>query len=86
VRLKIRRAAAQEELTFQTGASVVHKWAMAWSPQNILVLYSSDAGIFAYDISDGRIVERRANKDEEEIGRAAYEKKYGGRPIAVTDR
>jgi hypothetical protein len=69
-------------MTYQTGASAVHKWAMAWSPKNILVLYSSDAGIFAYEIREERIIERRADRDEQEIGRAAYEKKYGRRPLA----
>ena len=82
VRLTITDTATGGQHTYQTGASIVHKWAIGWSPKDVLVLYSSDAGIFAYEIQGGHIVERRADKDEEEIGRKAYESKYGRRPIA----
>jgi hypothetical protein len=82
VRLKIRDIATGGELTFQTGASTVHKWAIGWSPKNVLVLYSSDAGIFAYEVYERRIIERRADPNEEETGRLAYERKYCRRPIA----
>ena len=81
VRLKIKNISTGGELTFQTGASTVQKWAIGWSPKDVLVLYSSDAGIFAYEVREGRITERRADTTEEEIGRAAYERKYGRRPI-----
>jgi hypothetical protein len=43
----------------------------------VLILYSSDIGIYAYEIHDGVISERLANAAEQEIGRKAYQEKYG---------
>lgn len=80
VRLRIMDVHAKREITFQTGASDVQKWAAAWSPANTLVLYSSDVGTSAYDIRDGQIMERAPDADELEVARNAYEKKYGKRP------
>lgn len=78
VRLKIIDASAKSEIAFQTGASDMQKWAVAWSPSNSLVLYSSDIGTLAYDIKGAHIVERAPDATEQEVGRQAYEKKYGG--------
>jgi hypothetical protein len=80
VRLRVISLTTNKEAEFQTGASDAQKWAIDWSPKNIFVLYSSDAGIFAYDLRDGAIVERPATEEEKEIGRHAYEKKYGNKP------
>lgn len=80
VRLRVTDIVARREITFQTGASDVQKWAAAWSPSNSLVLNSSDIGTMAYDIRDGRIAERVPDAAELEVGRKAYAKKYGSRP------
>jgi hypothetical protein len=80
VRLRVTDIKAQREITFQTGASDVQKWALAWSPANSLVLYSSDVGTLAYEMNGGQIVERVPTAPELEVGRKAYEKKYGTRP------
>jgi hypothetical protein len=82
VRLRLTDNRTNKEIIFQTGASDVQKWAMNWSPTNTLVLYSSDIGIHSYEVHDGAITERIATPEEQEIGRAAYEKKYGKRPRA----
>jgi hypothetical protein len=79
VRLRIVDESTGKELTYQTGASNTMKWAVGWLNE-VLVLYSSDIGTHAYDVKNGKIIERRANEEEEEIGRKAYEKKYGKRP------
>lgn len=77
VRLGIEDIKTKRWLTFQTGASDVQKWAVAWSPSDSLVLYSSDIGTLAYDVKDGQILERTPDADELEVGRKAYEHKYG---------
>lgn len=82
VRLRVISLATKKEAEFQTCASDAQKWAVDWSPKNILVLYSSDAGIFAYDLKDDSIIERPATEEEKEVGRRAYEKKYGRKPRA----
>ncbi len=69
-------------VTFQTGASDYQKWAIAWSPSGSLVLYSSDIGIYAYDIKDGKIDERSPTDAESEVARDAYQKKYHKKPPA----
>jgi hypothetical protein len=79
VRLRIVDESTGKELTYQTGASDNMKWAVGWFNE-VLVLYSSDIGTRAYDIKDGKIIERPANEEEKEIGRKAYEKKYGKEP------
>ena len=66
VRLRVTDIVARREITFQTGASDVQKWAAAWSP--------------SYDIRDGRIAERVPDAAELEVGRKAYAEKYGSRP------
>ena len=80
VKLVVTEVATGRKIGFQTGASDTMKWALAWSPKNVLVLYSSDIGISAYDIEGGKIIERPPDHDEEEIGREAYKAKYGTRP------
>ena len=80
VRLRVTDLVASREITFQTGASDVQKWAAAWSSSNALVLYSSDIGTMAYDIKDGRVTERVPAAAELEVGRKAYQQKYGSRP------
>ena len=80
VRLRVTDVVAKHELAFQTGASDVQKWAVAWSPSNTLVLYSSDAGTMAYEIKGGQVVERVPDAAELEVGRKAYEGKYGRKP------
>jgi hypothetical protein len=80
VRLKVQDVQAAREITFQTAASNVHKWAIAWAPSGALVLYSSDIGILAYDIDAGQIIERTANDGESEAAREAYREKYGHAP------
>lgn len=78
--LKGGRGATKAEIQFQTGASNSQKWALDWARGDIIVLYSSDIGVYAYELTGGKIVERLANEDEKEVGRNAYEKKYGKRP------
>ena len=80
VRLVVHEIATHKDLTFQTGASDGQKWAVAWSPTNALVLYSSDIGTNAYDIKGGVITQRAADSVELEAGRGAYATKYGVRP------
>lgn len=82
IRLKIHEIPSQKTFVFQTGASNTQKWAIGWSPNNVLILYSSDIGIYAYETRDGIIMERPAAEDEKEIGRDAYEKKFGQKPRA----
>jgi hypothetical protein len=82
VRLKINEVQAKREISYQTGASNGQKWAIAWSPAGSLVLYSSDVGIMAYDIKGHQIVERAADRAEEQVGREAYRRKYGKSPRA----
>lgn len=82
VRLRVVEVATKKEMQFQTAASDRMKWAMEWSPKSSLVLYSSDAGTTAYDVHNGSIVERVATEEEKEVGRHAYEKKYGNKPRA----
>ena len=82
VRLKVTDLRTKKEIIFQTGASDSQKWAINWSPKDVIVLYSSDIGIYSYEIHDGAISERSATPDEEAVGRAAYEKKYGKKPRA----
>ena len=72
--LRVQETRTKREITFQTGASDIQKWAIAWSPANTLVLYSSDIGIYAYEVKDGKLVERLANDSEKEVGRSAYRK------------
>ncbi len=80
LRLDITVAGNQSPLSYQTGASSLQKWALAWSPTDALVLYSSDIGIFTFDIHAGSVSERQPTPEEAEIGRKAYEAKYGKRP------
>lgn len=82
VRLRFVDRATRKETVFQTGASDVMKWAIAWSANETMVLYSSDIGIYAYDIHNGVVTERLATEPEEAVGRRAYEKRYGRKPIA----
>jgi len=80
VRLRVTDIVAKREVTFQTGASDVQRWAAAWSASNSLVLYSSDIGTVAYDMKDGQIAERTPDAAELQVGRKAYEEKYGRKP------
>lgn len=80
VRLRITDSKTKSVFDYQTGASDFQKWALAWAPGDSLVLYSSDIGIVSYDIKSGRIIERAPTPAEEEIGRRAYEQKYGNQP------
>lgn len=82
VRLKVREIRMGREMTFLTGASDFQKWAVAWSPSDSLILYSSDIGTRAYDIKGGQSVERSPDDAESEVARGAYRKKYGKRPPA----
>ncbi len=82
VRLKVRETKTGRVMTFQTGASDVQKWAIAWSPSDSLVLYSSDIGILAYDIKNGQIVERSPDDAERKVAREAYRRKYDQQPPA----
>ena len=68
------------ERRIQTGASNVMKWAIAWHDDDTLLLYSSDIGTYAYDISSREISERKPNKQELETGREAYRSRYGRFP------
>ncbi|HEU5118048.1 MAG TPA: hypothetical protein VFT74_15600 [Isosphaeraceae bacterium] len=77
VRVKFREIDTGHEMTFQTGASDYQKWAITWSPSGSLVLYSSDIGICAHDLKDGKVVERSADDAESQIARGAYQKKFG---------
>lgn len=81
VRIKIHVPSAGKEFQFQTGASDFQKWAIDWSSEDILILYSSDIGIYAYELKSDKIIERLATDEEKEVGRKAYEAKYGRRPI-----
>ncbi len=80
VRLRVTDIPAKREIAFQTGASDVQKWAVAWSPSNCLVLYSSDVGTMSYDIKGGQVVERMPDVAEQQLARKAYEQKYGTKP------
>lgn len=80
VRLKFLNTVTKQEFVFQTRASDVQKWALAWAPGGTLVLYSSDIGIMAYEIGNGMISERLATEQEQAVGRRAYEIKYGSKP------
>lgn len=79
VRLRIVDQKSKTELVYQTGASDNSKWAVGWLG-SVPVLFSSDIGIYAYDIAGSAIIERPANEEEKEAGRKAYELKYGKRP------
>ena len=63
-------------MEFQTGASDGQRWAIAWTPVNTLVLYSSDIGTLAYDVKSGKIIERKATAEETKIADEAYRMKY----------
>ena len=80
VLLQITDTKNKRTLRLQTGASDYQKWALAWSPTDTLVLYSSDIGTLAYDVQSGQILEREPSPAEKDFGREAYEKKYGKRP------
>jgi hypothetical protein len=80
VRLKFTDTATKNELSFQSRASDLQKWAIDWSPKNTLILYSSDIGTYAYELKDGAVIERLAQDDELEVGRKAYQIKYGKQP------
>jgi hypothetical protein len=80
VKLIVLEIATGRKMAFQTGASTVQKWALAWSPTDSLVLYSSDIGTNAYDFKAGEITERSPNTNERELGREAYKTKYGKTP------
>jgi hypothetical protein len=81
VRIIINDLKTNRQMKFQTGAANAQKWAVGWSPEDVLVLYSSDIGIYAYEVHGDAIVER-ANPTAMEIetGRLAYEKTYGYKP------
>jgi len=74
VRLRIKDNNTKASKVFQTGASDYSAWAVSWHG-NTVVLYSSDIGTYAYDISHTSIVERPARVDEKMAGESAYEKK-----------
>ncbi|HBC88948.1 MAG TPA: hypothetical protein DCZ94_18555 [Lentisphaeria bacterium] len=80
VKLIFIETKSKKELSCQTGASDYQKWAVGWSPKNVLILYSSDIGTFAYEIVDGKINERMATNEEKELGKDFYKNKYGRRP------
>jgi hypothetical protein len=82
IRLKIKDVRTAREMTFQTEASNGQKWAIAWSPSEALVVYSSDIGTRAYDIKGGRIIERSPDNAERDLARTAYREKYGRQPPA----
>jgi hypothetical protein len=79
VRLRITDQKTKTESVYQTGASDNSKWAVGWLG-DVPILFSSDIGIYAYNITGGSITERLANEEEKEAGRKAYERKYGKRP------
>jgi hypothetical protein len=69
------------QMRFQTGAADTQKWAIGWSPEDVLVLYSSDIGTYAYEVHGNAIVEKaKPTATEIETGRLAYEKTYGYKP------
>ena len=71
---------AARDTAVSTGASNGQKWAIGWSANDVLVLYSSDIGTYSYDIKDDGLRERSPEDDEIEVGRSSYERKYGKRP------
>jgi hypothetical protein len=81
VRLRILHVSTKREIVYQTASSDRMKWAAAWSGDSV-VLYSSDVGTNVYEIHDGTILARPPSEAEKEVGRTAYEKKYGNRPRA----
>jgi len=74
------RNETKEEIVFQTGSSTVMKWAVGWAAKDVLVLHSSDIGIYSYDIKGSRLVQRSPSESEKEAARVAYETRYGKRP------
>lgn len=80
IRLHIVETQTKKEYTFQTDAAKYIGWAFGWSKKNILLLYSSDVGIYAYEIIDGGLRQRTATKEEQEEAREFYKEKYGKSP------
>jgi hypothetical protein len=78
--LKVINIQTKKEAKLQTGASDFQRWAIGWAPGDTLILYSSDIGTYAYDLQDNALVERPITKEEMEVGKDAYQKKYGNRP------
>ena len=76
VRLVVTNRKTKDIFALQTGASDFQKWAIGWSPHNVLILYSSDIGTYAYDISGSTIKERSPSKEELKTGKEAYHSKY----------
>ncbi len=76
MKLRVNKIGTKQELTFQTGASDGQKWAAAWSASNCIVLYSSDIGTRAYEITNDKIVEHMPDAAEAKTGEKAYEEKY----------
>ena len=76
VKLLVFDVQKKREMEFQTGASDGQRWAIAWTPVNTLVLYSSDIGTLAYDVKSGKIIERKATAEETKIADEAYRMKY----------
>jgi hypothetical protein len=81
VRIIINDLKTNHQMRFQTDAANTQKWAIGWSPEDVLVLYSSDIGIYAYEVYSNAIVERaKSTATEIETGRLAYEKNHGYKP------
>ena len=66
--------------SFQTQASDNMKWALAWSGERRLVLYSSDMGTTAYGIDKGVIEEREPTEYDYQTANDAYVRTYGVPP------
>jgi hypothetical protein len=78
VRLVFVEVKAKSEFQVLTGAS--REWAIAWAPNDVLVLFATEnedaVAVHAFDLHEGKVVERAASDVEKEIARGAYEKKY----------
>jgi len=80
VSIYLTNAQGVELHEIESSASDFIKWSIGWMPdEDVVVLQSSDVGTRAYDIIEGRLVERPdAYKDEKISNRAEelYEERY----------
>src|ERR1700748_1974008 len=78
VRFNLYNLKGQLLTTLQTGASDYSKWAVAWHPGNdTVILNSSDIGIYAYRIVNGKELRSiKLDKELDSLAKEAFNKKY----------
>ena len=63
--------------SYDTLASPIQKWAVGWlDGDDVVVLYSSDIGTYAYEISEGKLSPIELSPEATEKGRELYGGKY----------